>query len=170
MADPVSIMAAISMGATAAGGAIKAFGQMQEGDASAEMYKYKAAVAAQNAAYQRAAGEVSAQRSGMKSRFEIGQALAAQGASNLDVNRGSAPLVRQGMHDVAVQEQGIIRTDAARRAWGEEAEAKLDIEAGTQAKKASKIAAIGSILGAATSVSDKWMAGKTAGIKIYGDT
>lgn len=168
MADPISIMTMISMGAAAAGGGISAFGRMQEGAATAEMYKYKAAVAQQNAAYQRAAGEVAAQRAGMKSRFEMGQALAAQGASNLDVARGSAPLVRQGMQDVARQEQDIIRSDYARRAWGEEAEAKLDVAAGTQAKKAGYIGAVSSILGAASSVSDKWLTGRAAGMQIYG--
>lgn len=169
MADPVTMMA-ISMGMTAAGGAVKAFGQLQEGEGSAAMYKYKAAVAQQNAAYEAAAGEVAAQRSGMKSRYELGQARAAQGASNLDVARGSAPLVRQSMHDVGLQEQGIIRSDYARRAYGQQEEAKLDVQAAKNVKKASQIAAVGSILGAATSVSDKWMAGKTAGIKIYGET
>lgn len=166
--DPITLTM-ISMGAAAAGGGIAAFGKMQEGAATAEMYKYKAAVAQQNAAYQRQAGEIAAQRAGMKSRFELGQTLAAQGASNLDVARGSAPLVRQGMQDVARQEQGIIRSDYARRAWGEEAEAKLDVAAAKQAKTAGYVGAASSILGAASSVSDKWMMGRVAGMNIYGD-
>lgn len=166
MAPPIMLMAA--MGATAAGGILGAFGKLQEGQATQQMYQYKAAVAEQNRKYQLQAGDVAAQRKGMEERYKIGEATVAQGASGLDINRGSAPLVRQGMHDVAIQEQGLIRSEFARRAYGEEAEAKLDIAAGKQAKYAGGIGAVSSILGAASSVSDKWLAGKAAGIQIYG--
>jgi len=161
MADPISMVA---LGATVAGGAVTAFGKMQEGQASAEMYKYKAAVAAQNAMYEQAAGDVAAQRSGMKTRFEIGQTRATQGASNLDVFRGSAPEVRDSMHDVGLQEQGITRANFLRKAYGEQEEAKLDVFAGKEARTAGEIGAAGSLLSTAGSVSDKWLQGRSIGL------
>ena len=170
MADPVTIavMTGVSMAATAAGGALKASGQLQEGAATQEMYRYKAAIAEKNRQYESMAGEIEAQRRGMKSRFEVGQARATQGASNLDVYAGSAPLVRQSIHDVGVQEQAMARSEFGRRAYGYEAESLLDVAAGKQARKASKIAAFGTLLGTASSVSDKWLAGSQAGMKLYG--
>jgi hypothetical protein len=157
MADPVTlaIMTGVTMATTAVGGAIKGAGQLQEGDATQKMYQYKAAVAEQNARYQAVAGQEAMQNKGMEERARIGQLSLAKGA--IDVTRGSAPDVVSSQRDIAVKEQGTIGAEYARRAYGEQEEGKLDIYAGDQAKKASKIAAFGSYLGAATSVSDKWL-------------
>lgn len=167
MADPISMMAVGGMVASAAGAGVKAFGDIQAGEASSKMYAYKAAVAEQNRRYQLQAGEIARQRSGMKTAQEIGQTTAIQGASNLDVASGSAARVRQSEKDVGIQEQGIITSDAARRAYGEEAEAGLDISASKQAKVAAGIGAAGSLLGGVSSVSDKWLAANKAGVPLF---
>jgi hypothetical protein len=164
MADPITLMAVGSMAATAAGGGISAFGKYQEGQATAEMYKYRQAVAQQNAMYEQAAGDVAAQRSGMKTRYEIGETKVAQGAGNIDVMRGSAADVRTSEHDVGVQEQGITRANYLRRAYGLQEEAKLDVFAGKEAKIAGDIGAAGSLVSAAGSVSDKWLSGRKIGL------
>lgn len=157
MTDPVTAMAAISMGMTVAGGGVKAMGSVLSGRATEESLKYKAAVAEQNRQYQLMAGDVAQERVGMKERFQESQTKAIQGASNLDVDRGSAPLVRQSEHDIGIQEQGIERSKYARAAYGEEVEAQLDIQGAKMAKKAIPFDVASSLLGAGSSVSDKWL-------------
>jgi hypothetical protein len=164
MADPISMLAIGSSIATAAGGGIAAFGKYQEGQAASNMYAYKSAVAQQNALYQRVAGDIAAQRSGMKTAFQVGTTRAEQGRSGLDVYGGTAPLVTQGERDVGVEEQGIIQSDYARRAYGEQEEAKLDVVAGRQARIAGGIGAAGTLLSTAGSVGDKWLYGKQVGL------
>lgn len=175
--DPVSI-GVIGLGATALGGAVNAFGNWFGGQTKGAYYDYQAgiaqmnaAVARQNAQYALYAGEVKAQQSGMKARFQIGQARADQGASGLDVNSGSAAQVREGMFKVAQQDQSIIRSNASKIAYGyqvdaasKEAEATLDRYAASTSRTAGTIAAVGSLLGTSGSLASKWEAGKTSGL------
>src|SRR5229473_3599962 len=170
MADPASI-AMIGMGTSAAGGIVGAIGSAFSGESNARMYEYQANVARmnqqiqkQNADYARSAGEVEAQQSGMKTRFMVGSQKAGQGASGLDVNRGSAVDVRTSQLQVGAEDQAIIRSNAARRAYGYEVEAaQSGAEVGIKGMAASGsrtagwIGAAGSILGGASSVSSKWL-------------
>jgi len=171
-------MAMVGIGATVLGGAVNAFGSWFGGQTKGAMYDYQAGIAQMNAAVDRQnaqyamySGEVKAQQSGMKSRFQIGQARADQGASGLDVNSGSATQVREGMFKVAQQDQSIIRSNAAKIAYGYEvdaaakdAEATLDQYAAKTSRTAGMISAVGSLLGTAGSVASKWQAGESAGV------
>lgn len=175
--DPITIMAGASLATTAIGAGVSAYGAYQGGQAQKQMYDYKAAVAQvnqqiakQNADYALHAGEVEAQQAGMKLRSEIGQIRAGQGASGLDIASGSAPLVRDSATRVGQENIAIIRSNAAKRAYGYEveamehgAESTLDTVAGANAKTAGTISAIGSLLGGASSVSSKWVGYKTSG-------
>src|ERR1700734_3029852 len=95
MADPVSL-AAVGIGATAAGGITGAIGSIFHGKAQSAMYNSQAGVAqvnstlaTQDANYALATGEVEAQQQGMKTAAEVGTTRAGFGASNIDVNTGS---------------------------------------------------------------------------------
>src|SRR5262245_10885336 len=139
MADPVTIGIA-GLGMTAMGSAVGAYGEWFGGESKGAMYDYQAGVALmnkqiaeQNAKYALYAGEVQAQQAGMKARYQIGEAKATQAASGLDVGSGSAAAVREGMYKIAQQDIGIIRTNAAKQAYGyqveaasKQAEAELD--------------------------------------------
>jgi hypothetical protein len=174
MADPVTL----AMGATAVGAGVGAFGSWYGGQASKNMYQYQSAVSQinkqisdQNAKYAIAAGETRAQESGMKTRAEIGTTRAIQGASGLDVNRGSAVEVRASEADIGTQSAAVIRSNAAREAYGYKvqgfqygAQSKIDIMAGKNAAFAGNIGAVSSILGGASSVSSKWLQGSQAGM------
>lgn len=175
--DPVTLTA-ISVGATVAGGATGALGSLISGDANQKMYQYQAAVAKmnqqiakQNAGFALATGEVQAQQMGMKTRAVIGQTKADQGASGLDVNSGSTTKVRESEAEVGAEDAATIRSNAARKAYGyevtaaqDEAQGKLDIMAGENAKTSGEIGAFSSILGAVGSVSSKWLTGTQQGI------
>lgn len=165
---PYGAIAGMVIGAVGSG--VSAYGQASAGEASASMYAYKAGIAKinaqiarQNADYARATGEVEAQQSGMQTRYQIGQTEATQAKSGLDVNRGSAELVRESEAEVGQENEAIIRSNAARRAYGYEVEAVKDTAEGTldqmassQSRQAGYIAAAGSIISGASSVASKW--------------
>ena len=172
MAAPVAIG---GMAAQVARSIIGAMGSAYQGQAQANMYTYQAGVAQlnttiekQNADYARASGEVEAQQSGMKTRFQVGSERAAQGGSGLDVNTGSPLAVRESTQEVGAEDTAIVRSNAARRAYGYEVEAAqstaqagLDLMSATTAKTAGNIGAVSSLLGGAGSVASKWMGYKS---------
>ena len=93
----MAMLAPIAMIAGIAGAGVSAFGAMQKGSAEAGMYNYQAGVAdinskiaKQNAAWPLDAGGIKGQQLGEKQAFRAGSIAAAQGASGLDVNSGSA--------------------------------------------------------------------------------
>lgn len=171
MADPVSIgvMTAISIGASAAGGLMQAKGHSALGASEAAMYQYKAGIAEmnkqialQNAEYERAAGGVQAQMVALRHRERQGITKTAQGASGLDVSSGSAKLVRDSQAAVAQHDQGMVRSNAARRAYAYEVEAVTEEHNANLAKMGAKhslmkgkYGAIGSLIGTAAGVSGK---------------
>lgn len=175
MAFPIG---AVALGATALGGLVSAGGSLMQGAAQKKMYDYQAGVAQinkkialQNSDYAKQVGEVQAQQSGMKSRFQAGQIKTAQAASNLDVNSGSAKDVQESQAELGQHDQAIIRSDAAKKAYGYQVEAtqqtaqsQIDTFAGKNSQTAGEIGAVSSILGASSSVSSKWLQGQSSGI------
>ena len=169
MADPAS-MALFSIGTSAASSAIGAYGALQEGKSTAAMYNYQSGVARmnariqkENASYARQAGETEAIRSGMASRFQQGQIKTARAASNLDVDSGTNVDVLEGQKLIGRMDQQNIRSKAARTAYGHEVEgwqqekqSELYAMAGSNAVKAGRIKALGSLMSGASSVSGKW--------------
>ncbi len=157
MADPFTLAAsAIGLG-----------GSLMSGMASRSMYQYRSGIAGfnqqvalQNRDYAMQAGETQARDYGMKSRFQAGQIVAAQGASGMDVGGGSAQAVQAGQKLVSSIDMNQIRENAARRATGFQNEA-----AGYGAEKAmyaqaADYAVPSSLLGGAFSVADKWLRAK----------
>lgn len=157
-------------GASVASTALSIFGTLKAGSSAAASYKYKAGMALinkqlalQNADYARKIGEVQAGESGLKSRFQMGKILTGQSASGFDVNSGSAVGVRSSQQKIAQIDQGLIRANAARRAYGydveaakDEAESGMNLRAASDVKSASKLTAITSLISGASSVADKW--------------
>ena len=175
MAGP---MAFVSMGGQVAQGFLGYKAAKAEGAAQSSMYLYQAAVAQmnvqvakQNADYARAVGEVQAQQQGFKTRGQIGSARAIQGASGLDVNRGSAVRVRESIADIGAHDTEIIRNNAARKAYGHEVEAanataqgKIYEASASNAITASKYKAYSSLIGAATGVAGKFQSASQSGM------
>lgn len=173
----MAVLPAIGLASTALGAVTGAIGSSYAGEAKANMYQYQAGVAdinkkiaSQNADYSRQVGEVKAQDSGLKTMFQVGKMKAAQGASGLDVNSGSASATRDSQTLIGQHDQATIRSNAARMAYGYDieavkygAEADMDRMAASNAKQAGGLGAISSILGGAASVSSKWLQGSSAG-------
>lgn len=177
MADPITL-GTLGLGATALGGGVGAIGSIFGGLGKGSMYDYQsgiaqqnALIAKQNADYQRQVGGVEAQQAGMRERFQQGKITAGLGASGLDVNSGSARNVTEGQQGISTMEQGLIRSNAARRAYGFEveaynktAESQLLTTAGSNARTAGFIGGASSILGAAGSVASKWYQAGSVGL------
>jgi len=158
--DPIT---AISLGVTAASG-------IMGGLSSRSQYKYQQGIAQlnakineQNAAYQRQVGEIQAQRVGMEGAQRMGQIRATQGASNLDVNRGSQAGVQASQHAIILQDQATTRANAADRAYGYEVKKTQDVAQAGMYGAAARYALPASIIGTAGSVASRWMQAASVG-------
>jgi len=175
--DPATL-AIISVGASVAGTAISAGAAIYGGMAKSSMYNYQAQVATmnkqiaqRNADYAIAVGEVNAQRKGMETRARVGQTEAVQGASGLEVGTGTNEAVVASERDLGSFDEMTIRAGAQRESFGFktqamnfEAEATADKTAGKYAMVEGFTNAASSIVGGASSVSDKWLKYRTAGV------
>jgi hypothetical protein len=184
MADPVSLLALGSMAATIGGGLLGAQGAEKAGTAQLEQNYYQAGVAKlnssialQNADYALNQGEQQAMEFGIAGGQRLGNIMAAQSSSGLDVNTGSAPLVRAGQKQIIDLDTTQIRSNAAKTAYDYdvqstqfEQQATLYEMAGTNAAAAGQIKAESSIIGTAGAVSSQWLQGSQVGLSGTGDT
>lgn len=175
MAAPIALA---GLGATIFGGILGAQGATQAGDAAlqqnyyqAGIAQYNAAIAKQNADYALNVGEQQAQTYGLAEGERIGQIIASQASSGLDVNTGSAAAVQAGQKMVGGLDVTQIRANAAKAAYDYDTQstqftqqAGLYEMAGTNAVQAAKINAESSILGTVGSVATKWTQGQQVGL------
>jgi hypothetical protein len=168
-----ALMAPLALVGGLAGAGISAAGQYGSMQAQSANAAYQAQVAAMNskialsnAAMATQSGEISAANQGMKTRSAVGSIQAAQGASGVDVNSGSAPKVRAAAAEVGTMDALTIRSNAAKQAYGyqvaatgDTAESQLLESESQQASAAAPIGALGSFLSSASSVGNtysKW--------------
>lgn len=166
------------MAGTAAGGITSAIGSIFQGNAQAAMYNYQAGVAQanaqvaqQDATYALQSGEVEAQQAGMKTRAEVGATRVGIAAGNIDVNSGSASRVTASETEIGQQNEGIIRANAAKKAYGFQVGAAEDVaqagaykSAAATSQTAGTLGAITSIIGGAAGVSTKWSQASQSGV------
>lgn len=171
-------MGTIGLGTSLAGGLLSAYGNYQSGVANEKMYNYRAAVAdinskinMQNSDYALTVGEKQGVQYGMKAAQTQGQIKVGQAASGLDVNTGSAKNVQDSQSKITRMDLDTIRSNAAKTAYdyrvaatSDQNQAAMDRAAASNAKRAGTLGALGSLIGTASSVSSKWMQGKTAGL------
>jgi hypothetical protein len=167
---------AVMLGVGLAGAAVSAGGAIAQGDAAKANADYQAQVAAnnamiarQNAVWTEQSGEAKVAAQGMKTAQAAGTAKATQGASNIDVNSGSAANVRQAIGKLGALDALTIRSNTARTAYGYEvaatsdtAEAGLLRQEGSQEQTGADIGALGTFLSGASSVGGnyaKWQMG-----------
>ena len=187
----------------------QAFGfkaQAQQSRYTANINKYQAGVAElnkeiakSNANYSRDLGEVEASQAGMKAHADLGEMIAHQGASGISVSSGSSAKVRESMVEIGKYTQDVIRSSAAKKAYGYDVEAaqygaQADVyrytaeqneaqatnamtAAGITEKSlslqqsamglvdtAKTVNIVGSLVGTAGSVADKWSEGSFKGL------
>lgn len=118
-------VAGVTIAATLISTAVAVKGQMDAGDAKATQAAYQAQIAAnnkkvaeRNAQYAEQAGAAQGEQSALRTRALVGEAVAAQASSGLDVNTGSALDVRSSLAALGQLSGLRIRDSAARTAYG----------------------------------------------------
>lgn len=148
-----------------AGPAAQGIGSLVEGFAGGRAADFQAQIARNNAQIARAnamaatqAGDTAAFNSLLKTRAVVGQTKAAQAASGIDVNSGSAVDVQASERMLGMLDALTIRSNAARAAYGYESEAMSEVARASMLKRRGGMArlrglmdASGTILEGATS-------------------
>ena len=173
-------MALAGYASAVAGAGVAAYSAHEQGVAQSKAAAYQAQVARNNQAMAAQYATMETQKGAQleeQKRLQTAQAegsvRAAAGASGLDPNAtGSSPLRLQG--DTAMlgeQDALTIRANAARAAYGYKvqglnygAQAGLDEAASADAARAGALGAFSSIIGGASSVSDKWLSYRREGV------
>ena len=107
----------------AAGSLMEGFAGGQAADFQAQIAKNNAEIAQYNAQGATEVGRVQALNSALRTRAVVGQTKAAQAASGIDVNSGSALDVQASERMLGMLDALTIRSNAARAAYGYKAEA-----------------------------------------------
>ena len=183
-AAPLATAAVASLVTGIAGAGVTAYGMYEQGKARAEaeaassklaIYQAQVAennakIAEQNAAYARQAGLAEAQAQSMKGAEQIAAIKAAQAASGIDVNIGSAVDVRVGQTELnRLDTENILqRADLAAYGYRTQAtnalaearlrrqSARYGVSAAGEAMTGGEIGAAGSLLENASALGFKW--------------
>lgn len=170
-------LAGAAVALLAVGTVVQTAGAIQSGNAANKIAGYQAQVAhnqaiidEQNAIYALQAGDQDAATKSMEGAAAVGSIRAAQAASGIDVNTGSAVDVQASERIRSALDTETVRHNAQLRAYGyrsqamaDEAEAGLRRAEGAQAKKAGQIKGLGTLLSGASSVAGMWSMGGGAG-------
>ena len=174
----IETLAIASIAASAGGGILGAVGAKKQADAQAQSANYQAAVARNNqiiaqryGEYAISKGRSQAELSNYRTAQVIGTAKATQAASGVDVNTGTPVAVRQSIRDIGELDAATIVNNSLNEAYGYKvkaagfgAEAQLGTMKAKYAEEAGTYAVASSLLGGATSVSDKWLGYKGKGL------
>lgn len=162
---------------TLGSGATQAIGQYQQGHAAAQAAKYNAAMAEQNAKIQDQnaviAGQAGAAQVGMQqrqTRAMVGDTVANEGASGVDVNSGSSTNVVGSESSLGMLDALTVRSNATKEAYGyttqaanERAEGELDKYKAKKTEQGALWGAAGTLLGSASQAGGQFMKYKQAG-------
>lgn len=179
MSNP--IMGGIGIGGSILGSLFSAQGAAKSAQAQSGQMLYQAGlsqlnaqIAEQNAIYTQQQGERQAAKYGLGARQQIGQITADKAASGLDVGSGSAKQVIDSQHLVAEMDMDQIRSNAAKAAYdyrtqasADRSQAAMDWLGARDVKAAGQTNVLGSLIGGASSVADKWLKGSESGM--WGD-
>lgn len=153
-----------------AGTILSTIGSIEKGQSAASADRYAGAVAENNAIIARnnataatQAGDVAVQQQQLKTRAEVGEMKATQGAGNIDVNSGSAVDVRSSAASLGELNALTIRNNAARQAYGYrteatsfESESQMKDKAASEDETAGWIGGVTSLLSGASSLGSEW--------------
>lgn len=169
-------VASIASAAVGTVASVAAAQQQAESQAGAARYQAQVAKNNQDVANQLAAqagqeGEAQVSRKRLQTAAIIGSQQAAQAASGLDVNKGTALDVRSSAAELGELDALTIRNAAEKQAFGYKqaglsygAQAQLDQATAENALTAGNINSFASLAGGVSSVSDKWLRYKNAGV------
>lgn len=170
-------MAWLALATQAAGTLAQSYGQLSSAHAAADAAKYNSAVALknseqslQNSRFAAEAGEAKMEQQGLKTRAEIGNTIANQAASGVDVHSGSAADVQASERVLGTMDAINVRGNAVKEAYGyqvqaagEKGQADLDAQEAKKDIQAGQIGMIGSLLSGTGSSGNSYYQYKMAG-------
>lgn len=171
-------LAIASLATTAVGAGVAAHGARVQAEAQQQAMVYQAAVAKNNQAIAEQYADAEVQKGARleeAKRLETGQRegmiRAAVGASGIDVNSGSSVRLQEDTAKLGDLDALTIRNNSMRAAYGFRvqglgyaSQASLDMMGAESAGRAGTLGAWSSIIGGASSVSDKWLSFRRQGI------
>lgn len=166
-----STLSTVGTVASALSGVTGAIGSLSSAEAQKKAAGYQARVAQNNQAIAgnaanlaAASGESQVEQQGMKTAAEVGAIKAAQAASNIDVNTGSALDVRSSAAALGELDALTIRSNAEKAVYGYQtqgisygAQAGLEQAQAAQAPVAGAIGATGSVLSGASGAANQYL-------------
>lgn len=145
-----------SLAATAAGVGISASGQKKQAEYQARIQERNAELARMQAEDARSRGREEETRHRMAVIQQAGRARAALGASGVSLASGTPASLLEDIHFMGELDAMTIRENAAREAWGYEAQAGgYTAEAGLS-RTAGRYNTAGTLLAGAGTVADTW--------------
>lgn len=174
----IETLAIASLAAGAAGSVVQAQGARTAADATAGSYSYQAAVARNNAiiAERNAveathAGTTAAATNDLKTKNLLSTQVVNQAANGLDVGSGTNVNIQDSARDLGHLDSMTIIHNALKNATGFRAqganytaEGLLKDSAAANARTAGDYSVATSLLGGASSVSDKWIGYQNKGV------
>lgn len=162
---------------TGISGGIQAFGAIQQGNAAKASADYNASVANMNAAQakenEHIASQVGMAKTGMQeqqTRASVGQTIANESASGVQLNTGSFADVGTSEKELGKLDALTVRSNATKEAFGysvqsvnDKAQANLDTFEGKNAQNASYVNAAGTLLGSASKAATQYQEYKMSG-------
>lgn len=134
------------------GDLVEGFAGGRAADFQSQIAKNNAEIARANAGMATQAGEAQAANSMLKTRAIVGQTKAAQAASGIDVNSGSAVDVQASERMLGMLDALTIRSNAARAAYGYRAEAGNFTAQAQMLKRRGKMARISGLMDASGTI------------------
>lgn len=172
-----STAAAISAVASVAGAGITALGAINQGNAAgdaaafqAQVARNNAAIAEQDARRQEVVAAQQAQNKSLESAARLSRVKAAQAASGVDVNTGSAVDVQAGTRMLGQLDAETVLSNEMLKAYGYRsrassflAQSALDEARGSYSRAAGYTRAAGTLLSSVSSLPLKWLGGGGGG-------
>ena len=134
------------------GNLVEGFAGGRAADFQAQIAKNNAQIARYNAQSATEAGNAAAVQSMLRTRAIVGQTKAAQAASGIDVNSGSALDVQASERMLGMMDALTIRSNAARAAYGYQAEAGNQMARAASLKQRGKMARISGFMDASGTI------------------
>lgn len=156
----MSIPFIIAAGALGVQSMFNAKAASDQAEADAENLLARAALERLQAADATARGHVEEGRSRMASSMEASQARADATSSEIDTSSGTPASVFGAKAAVSELDALMIRSNAAREAWGHEVQAQMDERAARSRQKQGRMAVLGSFLGGAAGLTQLGAMGK----------
>lgn len=158
-ASSAGLFSSLATAGSLLGGISSAVGSMTSGAANKQAAEYQSQVAQNNAKlaeqnqqWSTEAGEAATAQQQQKTRAEVGGIKAAQAASGVDVNSGSAVDVRSSAAELGELDAMTIRSNATKQAYGYGTQAQGFNQQSTLDQLTAKNSGVAGDIGAGTSL------------------